>query len=317
MDALTDPRHYMPDAARLATIGQRIAEYNAERPAIMRKAFVQVGLLMGAYAAVVILVFYLMLHSGNRSQINALTWVLVGLIAGGWYVRNFAWQPVTDYQLGLRYRLFPVVFGFIDKIKYSNATRPSFLSEIRRMKLVQFSHSDNDDVVSGTHDGLDFELVESRLKIGKGKNERTVFRGLILHFLRDEEFPGLLVTARRGNWLQEWVHEMFGSHNDTIASGDPDIDRTYDIHTDNHSAARPLVEGPLVSALKYLRREWWAGDARIALRGRECFLLLPADRDYFHVPSIVRDVDYKTDVEPMIRDMVVLLAVAHLIRKLG
>jgi hypothetical protein len=43
---------------------------------------------------------------------------------------------------------------------------------------------------------------------------------------------------------------------------------------------------------------------------------LPADRDYFHVPSIRRDVDYKTDVEPMIRDMVVLLAVAHLIRKL-
>jgi hypothetical protein len=109
---------------------------------------------------------------------------------------------------------------------------------------------------------------------------------------------------------------MFGSHDDTIPTGDPDLDETYEIHTDNRAAAKPIIEGPLLSALNYLRREWWTGEARIALRDKECFLLLPADRDYFHVPSIRRDVDYKTDVEPMIRDMVVLLAVAHLIRKL-
>jgi hypothetical protein len=45
--------------------------------------------------------------------------------------------------------------------------------------------------------------------------------------------------------------------------------------------------------------------------------MLPADRDYFALPGIASDVDYKTDIEPMIREMVTLLAVAHLIRKVG
>jgi len=56
---------------------------------------------------------------------------------------------------------------------------------------------------------------------------------------------------------------------------------------------------------------------RIALRGRECFLLLPAETDYFALPPIGRDVDYDGDIAPMIRDMAVLLTVAHLIARIG
>lgn len=317
MDSLNDPSHYTPDAARLAAIKERIDEYNAERPAIMKTAYVQVALFMGAYGAVVLFVFYLLLHSGNPSKHNPLAWVLAGLAFAGWYIWGFAWKPVTDHQLSLRYRLFPVIFGFVDKVQYGNGHAPGFLDAVKQMKLVQFGSSENDDLVSGTHDGLDFEMVESRLNVGSGKNKTAVFKGLIFHFNRDDEFPGMLVAAKRGNRFQEWMHELFRTHDDTIPTGDPNIDGTYEIHTDNHSAGRPLVEGPLLSALKYLRREWWSGDARVALRGREVFLLLSADRDYFALPSIRQDIDYNTDVEPMIRDMVTLLAVAHLIRKLG
>jgi hypothetical protein len=315
MDALTDSKNYMPDAARLATIRKRLDEYNAERPAIMQTAYIQVGLYMGAYTLVLLGIFYLALHSGGGKH-NPLGYLFGVLAICGWWVWDFAWRPVKDHQLGLRYRLFPVVFGFIDKVGYSHATTPGFLSAIKWMKLVRFSHSDNDDVIGGTHDGLDFVLVESKLKLRSGKNERTVFRGLIFHFLREDEFPGLLVVARRGNRLQEWVQDLFGDNNDTIATGDSELDLSYELHTDNHAAARKLIDGSLVPALKYLKSEWQAGDPRVALRGRECFLLLPSDRDYFHVPSIGRDVDYEAHVEPMIRDMVVLLAVAHLIRKL-
>jgi hypothetical protein len=317
MDSIAEPVHYMPDASRLATIRQRIGEYNAERPAIMKTAYVQVVLFMGGYAAVVLFVFYLLLSSDNPSKHNPLTWVLVGLVVAGWYIWSFAWKPVTDHQLGLRYRLFPVIFGFIDKVQYSNGHTPGFLNAVKQMKLVQFGSSENDDLVGGTHDGLDFEMVESKLNVGSGKNKTTVFRGLIFHFTRDDEFPGLLVAAKRGNRFQEWLQDLFSSHDDTIPTGDPDLDATYEIRTDNHSAARPLVGGPLASALKHLQREWWAGDARIALRGREVFLLLPSDRDYFALPSIQQDIDYKADIEPMIRDMVTLLAVAHMIRRLG
>ncbi len=315
MESLGDPGHYMPDEARLAEIRARIGEYNAERPSIRRRAYLQAALYMGAYAAVVLSIFYLMRHSGSKNSL--LGWIFAGAAMCGWWIWDFAWKPVKDHQLSLRYRLFPVIFGFIGDMRYSHGHAPGFLDDIRRIKLVQFTHSENDDLVSGMHDGLGFEMLEARLTIGSGKNRTSVFKGLIFRFSLKTEFPGLLAAAKRGNRFQEWLHDLFGHHSDTIASGDWDIDRTHEIHTDNHAAAKPLVEGPLVSALTYLRREWWAGEARIALRGRECFLLLPSDRDYFALPDIGRDVDYEADIEPMIRDMVVLLAAAHLISRMN
>jgi hypothetical protein len=260
----------------------------------------------------------LLLHSTDHSRHNPLGIVVALIAMCGYWVWGFAWQPVKDYQLGLRHRLFPVIFGFIDKVEYAQGQAPGgLLLLVKSMKLVRFSHSENDDLVRGTHDGLRFEMVESRLQVGSGKDRTTVFRGLIFRFSVEHAFPGLLVAARRGNLLQEWVHDVFGGNDDTIASGDPEIDAAYAIHTDNERAARPILEGTLTAALKYLKRSWQSGDARIALRGPECFLLLPADRDYFRIPSILRDVDYKRDVEPMIRDMVVLLAFVHLISKVG
>jgi len=315
MDTLGDPKHYMPDEARLAVIRDCISEYNAERPSILQKAYTQVAIYMGGFAVVAALMLFFTLHADEKHRLFGITAALS--IFAGVKLWEYAWTPVTDHQLSLRYRLFPVIFGFIDKVQYSNGYAPGFLDDIKQMKLVRFTSSENDDLISGTHDGLAFDMVESKLIVGSGKNKSTVFKGLIFRFNIINEFPGVLIAARRGNWLQEFVHELFGSHNDTIASGDWEIDQTHEIHTDNYAAAKPLVEGPLVSALQYLKREWWAGEARIALRGGECFLLLPSDRDYFALPNIKDDVDFQADIEPMIRDMVVLLAVAHLIRKLG
>jgi hypothetical protein len=315
MDSLSNPKHYMPDEARLAVIREQIDAYNAERPAILRHAYTQVALYMALYVALAGFILVATFHIDEKHKV---TGFVAGLaILGGVKLWDYAWSPVRDHQLTLRYRLFPIIFGFIDEVQYSNGYEPGFLHDLNQMKLVRFTSSQNDDLISGMHDGLGFEMVEAKLVIGSGKNQSTVFKGLIFRFNLAQPFPGLLIAAMRGNWLQQFIRDMFGSDADMIASGDWEIDQSHEFHTDNYAAAQPLVEGPLAAALKYLKREWWAGEVRIALRDSECFLLLPADRDYFALPDIKYNVDYTFDIEPMIRDMVVLLAVAHLIRKVG
>jgi hypothetical protein len=314
MDSLSDPQALMPDAARQQKIGAAIDEYNLERPGILRHSYMLVGLYMGGYAIVVALVFSLWVKAGTKNELLGFFFALVAM--SGWYLWDWAWKPVKDHQLTLRYRLFPQIFGFIDGVAYSHGHAPGFVDDINAMKMVRFSSTENDDVISGTHDGLFFELVEAKLISGSGKSKETVFQGLIFHFRLDNPFPGLLYAAKRGNWLQEWVRETFGSSADMVASGNWEIDETQEFHTDSYRAALPVVQGPLASALLYLRREWHEGEVRIALRGDECFLLLPSQRDYFALPEIHTDVAYD-DVKPMIREMAVLLAVAHLMKKVA
>ncbi|MBL0373111.1 DUF3137 domain-containing protein [Rhizobium sp. KVB221] len=314
MASLDDPQNLMPDAARQAKIKAAIDEYNLERPGILKSCYTVAGLCMAGYVAVAGL---LVIGAFNLDEKHKLLGIVGGLlIFGGIKLWEFLMRPIKDHQLTLRYRLFPEIFGFIDGVSYSHGHAPGFIDEINAMKMVRFSSTENDDVITGTHDELYFELVEAKLVLGSGKHKETVFQGLIFHFRLDTPFPGLLFAAKRGNWLQEWVRETFGSSGDMIASGNWEVDETHEFHTDNYSVARPLVEGPLASALVYLKREWSDGEARIALRNDECYLLLPSKQDYFALPDIHTDVAY-ADVTPMIREMAVLLAVAHLMKKVS
>lgn len=314
MDSLSDPQKLMPDAARQAKIAEAIGAYNGERPGILKSCYTKAGLATLAYAGLSGLIIA---WTYNVDENHKLLGIVGGLLLfGGFKLWEFLWKPIRDHQLTLRYRLFPEIFGFIDGIAYSHGREPWFLQEITAMKMIRFSSSENDDVLSGTHDGLSFELVEAKLILGSGKHKQTVFSGLIFHFKLDTPFLGLLYAAKRGNWLQQWVREMFVSSSDLVASGNWRIDETHEFHTDNYSAARPIVEGALASALIYLQREWQEGEVRIALKGDACILLLPSKQDYFALPDIHHDVSYD-DVTPMIREMAVLLAVAHLMKKVG
>jgi hypothetical protein len=314
MDSATDVNAYMPDLARQEKIRAAIDEYNIERPGILNTCYVTTGVAMALYAALSAAILYGAYNVGEKHRL--LGFAVAGVAFCGFKLWEYLMKPIRDHQLTLRYRLFPEIFGFIEDVSYSHGYSPGFVDDINTMKMVRFSSTENDDVIKGTHDGLYFELVEAKLILGSGKNKQTVFQGLIFHFNLDKPFPGLLYAAKRSNWLQQWVRDMFGSNADMVASGKWEVDETHEFHTDNYSDAKPLVEGPLASALLYLKREWYEGEVRIALRGNECFLLLPSKQDYFALPDIHTDVAYD-DVRPMIREMAVLLAVAQLMRKVA
>lgn len=316
MQSLKDPESYMPGEAVVAEINVHIDAYNGQRPAIYQRCVLLAYLAMSVYgvvAAVLLIGLYQMDAKGKGFGIA------LGLAGvGAYYLWDFVWKPLKDHQLTLRYRLFPQIFGFIDKIQYSHAYQPSFLEHLKRLKLISFTSSENDDLIKGQHEGMDFELVETKLIQGSGKHKETVFSGIIFHFRLENEFPGMLVAAKRGNWLQRTVREFWRTASyDEMSSGNRQLDETHEFHSDNFNAARPVIAGPLTSVLTWLGNEWHGGDVRIALSHGDGYLMLPSERDYFSLPELTQDVRYDWDVKPIVKEMATLLAVAHVVRQVG
>jgi hypothetical protein len=102
-----------------------------------------------------------------------------------------------------------------------------------------------------------------------------------------------------------------------VTSGVAALDENYEFRTDNPTAAQPLVKGRLAQALQWLGETWPDEPARVALRGEDGFLLLPAKKNFFELPPISVPLDYRKHIEPMIADMATLLATAALVRKVG
>ncbi|MDB5551870.1 MAG: hypothetical protein JWL86_1854 [Rhizobium sp.] len=316
MDSLKDPNAYMPDEAAVAEIKQHIDEYNRDRPGVYQSCVNMAWLAMAGYAAAGLFVIYVAYQMDERGKVAGFVLALVG--AAGFWLWRRVWQPLADHQLSLRYRLFPKVFKFIDGCQYGAGMEPGFLDDLKRLKLVSFTSTENDDLISGTHDGMGFELVETKLVTGSGKSREVQFEGLIFHFKLEKEFPGLLVAAKRSSWWQRSIKEMWRTGPiDELLSGNRRLDETHDFRSNNHREARALIAGPITSVLTWLGNEWHGGEVSIALSHGDGYLMLPSKQNFFALPDMQHNVHYESDVKPLVREMVMLLAVAHVVRRVA
>jgi hypothetical protein len=100
-----------------------------------------------------------------------------------------------------------------------------------------------------------------------------------------------------------------------MSSGNRQLDESHQFYSDNRSAARPIIAGPLTSVLTWLGNEWHGGDGRIALAGEHGYLMLPSTHDYFSLPEGGQDIEYKYHIKPLVQEVVAALAVAHVVNR--
>lgn len=313
-----DAAGFMPNEAVLAGIRGDIDAYEASRAAAYAKVRWRVPLFVALLVVAVCLVALLFNQFADPyeqwlSTPHVFLYFLgaIGLIAA-WFM---AMRPADKAKQSFRDRLLPIVFGFVEDVRYRRGWVPDSFERLPQQTVGSFNRRYFDDFVSGRYDGFPFELYETRLANRSGKSESTVFQGLIVSFGLAEPFPGTLVAARRAGTVSGFFRSIFGGGLDEVPGGAQQIRETYEFRSDNVEAARPLVEGRLTKVLEWLGDSWPSGPAFIALVRGDGFLLLPSGKNFFELPPISTPLDYKRHVEPMIADIAAVLATAALVRK--
>ena len=119
------------------------------------------------------------------------------------------------------------------------------------------------------------------------------FKGVVVAFDTITPFPGLLVATRKSSKSAGFLRGLFGGALEELQSGVAALDEKYEFRTDNVEAARPLVTGRLAQALQWLGETWPEQPARVALHGSDGFLLIPLSKNFFELPAISEQLDYK------------------------
>lgn len=315
-----DTKTLMPGEDVIAGIRNDIAAYEIERA----KAYAQVQWRVPVFLGALLVLAALLAYAFNSFASPYEQWfstphvfLYVATFVAAFFVYKAAMSPATRLKQSFRDRVLPIVFGFVENLHYANGTTPGSFDRLPKQATGSFGRQTFDDVISGKYEGFPFELFETRLSTG-GKSDQTIFKGVVMGFETLTPFPGLLVAAKRGGTVSNFFRDMFGGSGlQMVESGIASLDETYEFHTDNPGAARTLVTGKLAKALQWLAEAWPGEPARIALEGRDGFLLLPFSRNFFELPDISTPIDYKAHIEPIVADMVSLLATAALVRQVG
>ena len=310
-----DEAAMMPREAALADLQAAVAAYNAARPKVSRDMDLRLLLIFGGFLLAAGVILYALWSNGHHEPAG---WALGGSIVAGGFVWNFAVAPAKRFQQHLRDRMLPLVFGFVDTVRYAHGATPDFIAGMPGKDFVPRTRNEHADMIAGVHEGLAFTLSETVLSQGSGKSRETTFQGVIFHFEREQAFPGLLLAARKPNAVQRFMRDLFsGSSLALVTSGNPEVDASHEFRTDRPDAATPIVQGTLAKALDYLANVWPEGIVRIALSRNQCYLLVPSKKDFFELPPVGTPIDFDRHIRPMIRDLVTLLATAQLVRRIG
>lgn len=302
-----------------ALIDAAIAQYNGEREGVAKLVGWRVPVFVGGFLAGVIAIAYVL---GTSMDDFMSTPSLILYVAAGFaifWIYGLAMQPATDLQAGLRDKALPIVFGFVEDLRLSRGFAPAGMGELPKETVGTFNREAYDDVISGKHDGLWFELAEATLSQKAGKSTQTLFKGVIFIFPLEKAYPGTLIAIRRSNVMMKWLTETFSSSPLRHVEGaDRALEEDYDFRTDNDQAARGLIAGSMGKVLHFLMDNWSRDNPpRLALRGSQGFLLLPQERNYFELPGINTPLSRQGHIEPMAHELKLLLASAQLASKVG
>lgn len=311
---------FMPDEAAIAGIRLDIEAYEAQRKAAARSVRWRVPLYLCLLLAIVFgLATVLNLGADPYEQwfstLHVYLYLAGFLLSFAVYV--LASSAGGSLQASLRDKLLPTAFGFIEDVRLQKAVSPESFARLPRESVGDYNGSLFDDVISGSYDGFSFELYEAALWRRSGKVDAELFDGIIVAFDMVKPFDGILIATVRTNAVMSFFSEIFGSGLKEIRSGVQELDMAYEFRTSNVDAAQPLVSGQMAQALTWLKEAWPGEPARLALKGKDGFLLLPHKKNFFELPASNVPLDYKTHIEPIIADMATMLAITALVRKIG
>lgn len=319
-----DAQPYLPNAETLAAIEKDIANYNERRRHARDEVGRRIPALLGAYAAGCAFVLYLIVsnYGAFPERIAHLVVAVpaIGAVFGAIWVYNFAKRPGVDTQQGFRDHMLPVLFGFVEGLRYSRGHEPASFGRMPAPMKGSFNTKRFDDIVSGRLNGRRFEIYETFLSVKNKSSETVVFKGLVLNCPAAETFPGTLVAVRRPepgliDAIFRPLRDLFQRERLVGVVSRSVLDRSYEFSTDDTEAARPLLAGRFAEVLNWVDKTWGRGSPRLAIRRGELFVMLPSDKDFFELPPLERDVSYRAHLEPMVREFASLLAIVEEIQR--
>ena len=125
-----DAREFLPDEKFIAAIKQDIARYEQERVSARRQAAWRVPVYLVLVLAMVygLAVAFNRIADANEQWTSAPhVFLYVAAVALAFFLYSRAMKPVAVLRQSFRARLLPIIFGFIENLRYSHGSRPGFV----------------------------------------------------------------------------------------------------------------------------------------------------------------------------------------------
>ncbi|MCA8888011.1 MAG: DUF3137 domain-containing protein [Parvularculaceae bacterium] len=245
-----------------------IAPYLEDREIERRQAVTNFAILLGATGVLcAALIFF-----GPFGPANNQVGVLLGFAgaSGALWLLNRTRSDITHGLLDLVAR----------KLRFSyrgTMERPSYYDKFRELKLLpSHNREDWEDEVTGAHDGADFVICESHLKMrksnGKTSSTRTVFHGQLFVIDYPKRFLGTTVILRDRGMMNRFGRPGREFSNVGLASAE--FEKAFEAWSTDQVEARDLLDPVVLERFQALEKLFGGKNLRAAFDGGKVYIAI-------------------------------------------
>jgi hypothetical protein len=185
------------------------------------------------------------------------------------------------------------------------------LAPLSRYRLVDaFDDSTCEDEICGDYRGLPLSIVELRLTHGTGKEQRTVFDGLLTAVTLPRNLKGVTVVVPDRGRLGNWLGRLPDC--EPVRIEDPVFEKVYAVYGTDQIAARALLTPAFMERFIAFASAKRFGLPTVLVQDNRLLIALPKEggKDLFEPPGYLQPAAGRKGLEDLAADIAGVLSAA-------
>ena len=234
-------------------------------------------------------ILYFLFMPQNLNIDSKQTSDLFGDILSGYLILHMhILAPFHKYKTDTKNMVQQKIIDFFGNFKYEHKhTLPAQLLQTSRL-FYDFDKQYGDDYFSGSYQNVNITVSEEKLTYGRGRNKRTVFKGIIIQLDMNKSFSGQTVVHKSS------VFNIFRSHKSLLVDKtmqkveleDLYFHNMFDVYSTNQVEARYILTTSFMEKLICLKKMYNGKKVELSFFNDSVIIAIKTSKDMFETTSL-------------------------------
>jgi len=154
----------------------------------------------------------------------------------------------SNFEKSAKKTILSLVCSCFEKLSWIEGKYPFAFEFLNSLLIKNYSTVTFDNVFSGRHNGIGFDVVEAEFIHKTDQSFDTVFKGVMVKIKLNENFNGhTVMTSNMG------FHSNLRSHLQKLNMANVNFEKKFDVYSDNEDEARAFITSQFMAKLRDLR----------------------------------------------------------------
>lgn len=302
-------KEILPEQQRLETIRLRYFKY------------FKINIFISIIIAIIVC-FWNVSHWGYVQNIwrqedgfESWLWTIVFILGG---LSFLIFLPMQKYSKKIKSDIFCKIANFFASFTYDPEGMINELY-ISDSNILPTHHTNKgEDLIQGNVNGVGVQLSENKLINGRGRNRKTVFKGLFVLFELegDREYKSRVVGKKDLGKFGNLFNHKWGMKR--VSLEDPDLEKAFEFFADDQVEARVILDPAFMDRInkfyQFMKRTHNIKNIQFSFYDKKLFIMMASNKNFFENYKVWETCINTVYVRKFLGEMHMIIKIAELLK---